>query len=385
MGERHDVLAPVAGQLPFATPSAEFDAVAHTLDRERKPRPVERRGPALRAVDFQRFERAPGTVRPLRHVGDDDVSVELRIGGVALFRAAHRRPRRQMVETGGDHIAGGYPLLAAPLPRLRIRFEFGQRRAYGFAVGRYEPRITTGQSLNAHRLGRAEGGVPTGAALLAPLGLLHQNRAGARIESTQHRHEVLATELASELERLSRPAEPLPHDAPPLTVVVILSVLLVVIGLGLAEAQPALRHHQHGLDPLRICRRFGLLRCRGLRLAGSSDVARGGRNKRQRYLTRDRADRTVIGLSALVRSGNESRLVVERLEVGKLHLGAVVAGHAQVSRQCCELLNLARRHRWFGRPVRLQAEPVAQLARPPGECWLFGFNNVHSWDARYYG
>ena len=21
----------------------------------------------------------------------------------------------------------------------------------------------------------------------------------------------------------------------------------------------------------------------------------------------------------------------------------------------------------------------------PGECWLFGFNNVHSWDARYYG
>src|SRR5260370_10416319 len=105
--------------------------------------------------------------------------------------------------------------------------------------------IVPDQSLNADRLRRVEGRVPTGAPVVVAVRFVNEHLAGGGAKSVQHRAEVLGRELARESQLLSTAAEPLPYDVLFLPVIVVLRVLLFVVGFGLGSGERPFGHYKH--------------------------------------------------------------------------------------------------------------------------------------------
>src|SRR5262249_20089347 len=100
-----------------------------------KMRPVQRRRPTLRAVNFERFETTPRAVGPVGQVGNDHMGMELRIGRIAPFSAGPRWTGGQMIKAHRREVANGDPLLPGPTACLRISLKLTERPRDGLAVG----------------------------------------------------------------------------------------------------------------------------------------------------------------------------------------------------------------------------------------------------------
>ena len=125
-GERHHLLARVAGQLPSSVPSGDLDWVSELLNFAGQLRAVNCGREAPRAIDFNRIEAAPLSVRAAGHVGDHDVGVKVRIGTIAVI-GAFGRPRGDMVEPGRHNVFGDDPFAAASPARERVALKLGTR------------------------------------------------------------------------------------------------------------------------------------------------------------------------------------------------------------------------------------------------------------------
>src|SRR5580700_9782846 len=117
--KRHHLFAAVAVELPASVGAGDFDVVAERAYLARQFGAIHRTGEALRAIDLNRIEPAPCAIRPARHVGDDDVGVEMRIGTVAVVgtfgMGTFGRTCRDVVEMRGDDVPGEHPFGAALL------------------------------------------------------------------------------------------------------------------------------------------------------------------------------------------------------------------------------------------------------------------------------
>ena len=121
--ERHHLLARVAVKLPSSVMVRDPDFVSELLNLSGQLGAVNCGREALRAIDFDRIEAAPLSIRAAGHVGDDDVRVKVRVGTVAVFNSAGG-PSGDVIEARGDDIAGHDPFAAASAARERILFEF---------------------------------------------------------------------------------------------------------------------------------------------------------------------------------------------------------------------------------------------------------------------
>src|SRR6266851_1068959 len=104
----HHLLARIAVNLPSTVSSGDPDFVSELLDLSGQFGAVNRCREALRAIDFNGIEAAPLPVRAAGHVGDHDMRMEVRVGTVSVINAA-RGTGRDVIETGGDDIAGHDP------------------------------------------------------------------------------------------------------------------------------------------------------------------------------------------------------------------------------------------------------------------------------------
>ena len=100
----------------------------------------------------------------------DDVGVEMRIGTIAVI-GAFSRPRGDMVEAGRHDVFGDNPFAAAALARECVALKLGKRASHGGAMRLGKSRVAVNQRLDADRLGRVEGRVPSGAAFAAAVGV----------------------------------------------------------------------------------------------------------------------------------------------------------------------------------------------------------------------
>src|SRR5260370_16054312 len=150
-----------------------------------------------------------------------------------------------VVEPGRDDVTGDPPFVPAVLARQRVAVELGKSAADRHAVRLGKPCITANQRLNAQGLGRIERRIPSGTALVAPLGVWHQHLAGRRMLSVQHGAKITRRDLVRESERFRPSTKPLSRNPALLSVVVVLGVFLLIVGLGLLGAQRPFRHDQH--------------------------------------------------------------------------------------------------------------------------------------------
>src|SRR5438874_2557139 len=88
--EGHHLLAGVPVKLPASVSSGDLDFISELLDLAGRFRAIDRSGEGLSAIDLNRIEAAPLAVRTASHVGDDDVSVKVRVGTVAVINSAGR-------------------------------------------------------------------------------------------------------------------------------------------------------------------------------------------------------------------------------------------------------------------------------------------------------
>lgn len=141
-GERHHLLARIALKFPSAIGSGHLDRVAETLCFARQFGPIDRGCEALRAINLDRIEASPRAVWALRHVRDDDVGMEMRVGPVTVIDSL-RGPGCDVIEARSDDVARAHPFAApvpargraVPVPRAR-----GRLRAYVRPQARDHPR-----------------------------------------------------------------------------------------------------------------------------------------------------------------------------------------------------------------------------------------------------
>src|SRR5229473_620561 len=131
-------------------------------------------------------------------------------------------------------------------------------------------------------------------------------RTGSR--SPQHGTNIFLADRAAQSESFGAPPIPLAGNALRLGIVVVLGVFLLIVGLGLADAERALRHYQHGLNPLSS----SAGRC-GMQLDDLRPSC--GLHRRRQIDARDEAF-----LSDL------------RCKIGETHERAVMTGDAEVAR-----------------------------------------------------
>ena len=85
--ERHHLLAAVTFEFPAAVGACDVDPIAEVFDLARKLGSIDRAGEGLGAIDLYWIEATPCSVGSPSHVRDDDVSMEMRIGTIAVFCA----------------------------------------------------------------------------------------------------------------------------------------------------------------------------------------------------------------------------------------------------------------------------------------------------------
>ena len=100
-GRTHHLLARVAVKLPSSVSSGDFDSISEPLSLAGEFGSGNLRS-RRSAHDRFRWDRGRLlSVRAAGHVGDDDVSVQARVGTIAVFNTA-RGPRRDVIEARGD-------------------------------------------------------------------------------------------------------------------------------------------------------------------------------------------------------------------------------------------------------------------------------------------
>ena len=107
-----------------------------------------------------------------------------------------------MVEAGRDDVPGDHPFVPAVLARQREALKLGKCAADRRAMRLGKPRITANQRLNANRLGCIESRVPSGTALVVPLGARHQHLAGRRIQPMQYGAKIIRRNLGPRVRAL---------------------------------------------------------------------------------------------------------------------------------------------------------------------------------------
>src|SRR5713226_7821291 len=91
---------------------------------------------------------------------------------------------------------------------------------------------------------------PACAALVPAGGGADEDLARTGSYSPQHGTKIFLADNTAQSESFGAPPIPLAGNAVGLGVIVVLGVFLLIVGLGLADAERALRHYQHGLNPL---------------------------------------------------------------------------------------------------------------------------------------
>ena len=98
-----------------------------------------------------RLQCASGAIAALGHIEDDGMGMELR-SGVAIDR-----PRRVMLELGGNELAGGLGGIVAADPRLSVSLQLRERDSHGFPVGLANAVIAADQCGERDRFGGGNG------------------------------------------------------------------------------------------------------------------------------------------------------------------------------------------------------------------------------------
>src|SRR5277367_5269295 len=110
----------------------------------------------------------------------------MRIGTVAII-GTFGWTCCDMVETRGDYVPGEYPLVAALLTGQRITLQLRERATDCAVMRMGQLGISTRQRLNADRLGRVEGRVPSSPPLSSSVGVADENFGGARPLAPKYR------------------------------------------------------------------------------------------------------------------------------------------------------------------------------------------------------
>src|SRR5260370_6945883 len=151
-----------------------------------------------------------------------------------------------VVEPGRDDVTGDPPFVPAVLARQRVALELGKSAADPHAVRLGKPCITANQRLNAKGLGRIERRIPSGTALVAPLGVWYQHLAGRRILSVQDGAKITRRDLVRDSQPFRPSPKPLSRNPVLLSVVVVLGAFPLLLVLGLLLPHPPSPHnHPH--------------------------------------------------------------------------------------------------------------------------------------------
>ena len=172
----------------------------------------------------------------------------MRIGTVAII-GTFGWTCRDMVESRGDDVLGQHPFAATLLTGQGVMLQLRQRAADRAAMRVGQLGVSARERLNADRLGRVEGRVPSCPPFSSSVGVADENFGSARLLAAKYRAKIFVNDFTGEPQRVGTLSEPLTGDSMLFAVIIVLGVLLFVVGLGLTGTERPSRHDQHGLCP----------------------------------------------------------------------------------------------------------------------------------------
>src|SRR3546814_144286 len=157
---------------------------------------------------------------------------------------------RSMLEAGDDEIAGGLTRHIAARPdtgRGHMRLDMPKRRFYRVAMRRDQSTVTRDLGHDRHRLGGAQGHIPSGAMLKLPVA--HRSELPVADPPLEQVAKGIAIDLARQAECLGALALPFGRRQPAVGIIII--GLIIAARLRRAGQRGYRRDHQIGPPPAR--------------------------------------------------------------------------------------------------------------------------------------